>query len=55
VTRSYSGFRAAAEEAGRSRIYGGIHYQFDNREGLTCGKALAEQIARTMLLPRGKP
>jgi hypothetical protein len=54
VTRSYSGFRAAAEEAGRSRIYGGIHYEFDNREGLTCGKALAEEIARTVLLPRGK-
>jgi hypothetical protein len=51
VTRSFSGFRAAAEEAGRSRIYGGIHYQFDNSEGLACGKALAEKIARTLLLP----
>jgi hypothetical protein len=52
VTRTFSSFRAAAEEAGRSRIYGGIHYEFDNREGLACGKAVAEEIVRTLLLPR---
>ena len=34
-------FSAAAEEAGMSRIYGGIHYQFDNPAGLTCGRATA--------------
>ena len=32
--RSYAGFWVAAQEAGRSRIYGGIHYEFDNQEGL---------------------
>jgi hypothetical protein len=52
VTRSFRGLRAAAEEAGRSRIFGGIHYELDNREGLSCGKALAEEIARTLLLPQ---
>src|SRR4029077_426 len=31
VARSYSSFAAAAAEAGQSRIYGGIHYQFDNQ------------------------
>src|SRR5947209_10636056 len=31
VTRSFGSFAAAAEEAGQSRIYGGIHYQFDNQ------------------------
>jgi hypothetical protein len=45
-TRSFPGFWAAAQEAGRSRIYGGIHYEFDNQEGLRCGRALAEYIAR---------
>src|SRR5262249_7147764 len=30
VTRSFTSFQQAAEEAGRSRIYGGIHYQFSN-------------------------
>src|SRR5262249_35363339 len=38
VTRSYSRFSAAADEAGRSRIYGGIHWEFDNRAGLACGR-----------------
>lgn len=51
VTRAYAGFWAAAEEAGRSRIYGGIHYEFDNQEGLRIGRALAESIARRILLP----
>ncbi|HEY7314205.1 MAG TPA: phosphatase PAP2 family protein [Gemmataceae bacterium] len=51
VTRSYAGFWAAAEEAGRSRIYGGIHYEFDNQEGLRTGRDLADHIARRFLLP----
>lgn len=53
VTRSYAGFWAAAQEAGRSRIYGGIHYEFDNQEGLRSGRALADYIARHYLLPVG--
>jgi hypothetical protein len=51
VTRSFPGFWAAAQEAGRSRIYGGIHYEFDNREGLRTGRELADYIARRYLLP----
>jgi hypothetical protein len=51
VTRSYAGFWAAAQEAGRSRIYGGIHYEFDNQEGLRTGRAVAEYIASHHLLP----
>ncbi len=51
VTRSFAGFWAAAEEAGRSRIYGGIHYEFDNQEGLRSGRAVAEYIVRRYLLP----
>jgi hypothetical protein len=50
--RSYKGFKEAAEEAGRSRIYGGIHYEFDNRAGLACGRKVAEEVCRTRLLPR---
>jgi hypothetical protein len=33
LTRSFSSLWTAAAEAGQSRIYGGIHYQFDNTEG----------------------
>ena len=42
VRRSYPGFWAAASEAGKSRIYGGIHYEFDNADGLFMGRAVAD-------------
>jgi len=29
VTRSYDGFSELAEEAGLSRVYGGIHFVFE--------------------------
>src|SRR5262249_8313361 len=34
TTRSFGSFSAAAAEAGRSRIFGGIHWEFDNADGL---------------------
>ena len=42
ITRNFTSFQAAAEEAGMSRIYGGIHFSFDNEMGLGCGQALGE-------------
>jgi hypothetical protein len=51
AVRHFAGFRAAAEEAGRSRIYGGIHYEFDNREGLACGRALGRFVAEHFFRP----
>jgi hypothetical protein len=49
--RSYKGFRQAADEAGRSRIYGGIHFECDNREGLRLGRAVGQEVVRTRLVP----
>ena len=43
------------EEAGKSRIYGGIHYEFDNEEGLLCGRAAGNYVYRHYLLPRTSP
>jgi hypothetical protein len=42
VTRSFSSFTEAAAEAGRSRIYGGIHFEFANQNGLESGRQIAE-------------
>ena len=44
VVRSFPSLSAAAEEAGQSRIYGGIHWQFDNVEGLRAGRLAADEI-----------
>jgi PAP2 superfamily len=37
-------FRKAAEEAAMSRLYGGIHYRFDNEHGTLAGRKLGEYI-----------
>jgi hypothetical protein len=43
-SRIFSSFSQAAEEAGRSRIYGGIHFEFDNQAGLKSGRAVGQYI-----------
>jgi hypothetical protein len=45
ITRNFTSFAAAADEAGMSRIYGGIHFGFDNTVGLHCGNAIGEYTA----------
>lgn len=52
VTRKFDSLWSAAEEAGMSRIYGGIHWKFDNVDGLNVGKTLGEYVSRNTLLPR---
>jgi hypothetical protein len=47
--RSFTSFSQAAEEAGRSRIYGGIHFQFDNEDALRAGEALGQFVFDTQL------
>jgi membrane-associated phospholipid phosphatase len=37
VVRKFSSLWAAAEEAGKSRVFGGIHFESDNRDGLELG------------------
>jgi hypothetical protein len=42
--RSFSNFNAYAQEAALSRLYGGIHYRFDNDDGFTCGQIIAMNV-----------
>ena len=53
VTRSYTSFSQAAQEAGMSRIYGGIHYMFDNVEGLVCGQKVGQYVMAHVLQTGG--
>jgi hypothetical protein len=50
ANREIKSFRAAAEEAAMSRLYGGIHYRFDNDEGLKAGRKLGELIVQRIKL-----
>jgi len=44
VTRSFTSLYTAASEAGQSRIYGGIHFQSDNEQGLITGAKIANAV-----------
>ena len=46
LTRCFSSFTEAAQEAGKSRIYGGIHYEFSNQAGQVMGLKVASQVLR---------
>lgn len=46
VTREFSSFYDAAYEAGRSRIYGGIHFEFSNIPFLGMGRSIAREVLR---------
>jgi membrane-associated phospholipid phosphatase len=52
VTRHFTSFSAAAEEAGLSRIYAGQHFRSDHVAGKALGRQLAESVDETLLLPR---
>jgi membrane-associated phospholipid phosphatase len=47
--RHFESFKQAAEEAGASRIYGGIHFQFDNTAGLELGKNVGLAVMNRLL------
>jgi hypothetical protein len=42
--RKFNSFVQAADEAAISRLYGGIHYSFDNNDGLLCGQCIGQAI-----------
>jgi PAP2 superfamily len=42
--RSYDSFDEAAAEAAVSRLYGGIHFSFDNNDGLASGQCVGQAI-----------
>ena len=52
VTRTFDSFEEAAAEAGESRVFGGIHYRFDNVVGLEAGAELGKYVLTNVLLPR---
>jgi membrane-associated phospholipid phosphatase len=51
VTRSFSSFAAAVQEAGLSRIYAGVHTRLDHRAGVELGDDVAEFVLSNSLLP----
>ncbi len=52
ATRSYAGFTAMADEEANSRIFGGIHFRFDNVAGQSIGRNVANYIFLKVMQPR---
>jgi hypothetical protein len=49
--RHFTGFDQAAAEAAASRMYGGIHFRFDNETGLKVGAEVGQYVLQHELLP----
>lgn len=54
-TRDFNSFSEAAVEAGLSRIYGGIHWSWDNTEGAILGESVADNVYNNYFLPVPEP
>jgi hypothetical protein len=53
--RTYTSFSQASAEAAASRLYGGIHWSYDNEDGLAGGRALGHFVYATRLQPIPEP
>lgn len=54
VTRHFTSFSAAAEEAGLSRIFAGQHFRFDHIAGITLGTKIAQSVLESTLRQRAE-
>ena len=54
VTRHFDGFGEAADEEYMARIYGGIHYRFDQDAGKQVGRSVAEFVFANFMTARGR-
>jgi hypothetical protein len=55
LARTYPSFSAAAAEAGRSRVFGGQHFEFSNQAGLGIGRSVGADVLAHRLLALGGP
>jgi hypothetical protein len=53
-SHEFPGFWEAAQEQPESRIYGGIHYRFDQVAGQQIGRGVAEFVAANFMRPRSR-
>ncbi len=53
--RSFTSFSQAAEESAVSRMYGGIHFNFDNNDGLAAGNSLGVFVVENFLKKASLP
>jgi hypothetical protein len=52
VTREYSSFWQLAQEEADSRVYGGIHYRFDNEASQASCVKIVQHAYANLMVPR---
>ncbi len=52
MTRQYTSFSQVAEEAGLSRIYGGIHFRFSYTTGSAMGQQIGDYVWNNLMQPK---
>jgi hypothetical protein len=52
ATRSYNGFAELAEQQARSRVHGGIHFQFDSDASSSACRQVADYVYANYMRPR---
>ena len=52
VSRQFDGFWEVAEDQNMARIWGGIHYRFDQVAGQQIGRQAAEFVFANFMTPR---
>ena len=50
--RKFTNFKQASEECADSRLFGGIHYDMDNKRGLQMGRALGDNVLKAIQWPK---
>jgi hypothetical protein len=53
--RTFTSFSQASSEAADSRLYAGIHWSYDNADGLVAGRALGDYVFPNELQPIPEP
>ena len=51
ITRTYSQLQAIADDVDDARVYGGIHWRYDQVAGNTLGRAVATEVVKNRLRP----
>jgi hypothetical protein len=51
ITRHYTQLKQIADDVDDARVYGGIHYRFDQDGGNALGRAVATEIYKNYLRP----
>ncbi len=54
ASRPYPGFAELADEQGRSRVYGGIHFTFDNEASQQACPRVVDFLAANFMVPRDR-